>query len=137
MKAFLGQISTSLQEYLSKKNSTAPKAKLTRSLKINGWTVKEKGLLYSYMNVLRSLLLRINNCHVSKVIGNKTRLKKWSVLSSPFVHKTAFTQLERRHYSCSLNVYNLSENLYSKIVWYVTHNSPPNVHFYYNILYYR
>lgn len=114
-----------------------PTSRSLLSISIHGWTVKEPFLLISYLQALRGLFQHIDNCRVSGLKGTETTFKRWSILSSPFIHKAAFTQFEQRHHKCSLICYNLSEKLYSKLLWYVAHNSPPNVHFYFKLYYHR
>jgi ribosomal protein S10 len=58
-----------------------------------------------------------------------TRIQKWSVLSSPHVHKTAFTQLERRVYGRTVKLYGLHPENMSKFVWYIGQYAPPDVKF--------
>lgn len=53
--------------------------------------------------------------------------ERWTVLSSPHVHKTARTQFERRTHSRLLHVYNLHPDLIPKLIWYLRQHAPPDV----------
>lgn len=57
----------------------------------------------------------------------KYELKRWTVLSSPFIHKKARSQFERRTYKRILNVYNINGDGCQKLVWYICRNSPPGI----------
>lgn len=58
-----------------------------------------------------------------------TRIERWSVLSSPHVHKTTWTQLERRTHGRILCLYGLHSELVPKYIWYVQQHTPPDVKF--------
>jgi ribosomal protein S10 len=70
--------------------------------------------------VLRLLGLepRINCCG--------TKIRKWTVLSSPFAHKTARTQFESRIYSKGISFSHPSTFNYDLFAWYLSQNAPPN-----------
>lgn len=83
-------------------------------------------------------LLSIYNSFIKKTIINagglsrqisikRYELKRWTVLSSPFVHKKARTQFERRIYPSTLEVYNLDKEKCKTLLWYIMRNSPPNI----------
>lgn len=55
------------------------------------------------------------------------RTQKWTVLSSPHVHKTAWTQLERRTHSRALRVYGITGELLRRYIWYLQQHCPPDV----------
>lgn len=55
------------------------------------------------------------------------RTQKWTVLSSPHVHKTAWTQLERRTHGRALRVYGMIGELLRKYIWYLQQHCPPDV----------
>jgi len=59
--------------------------------------------------------------------GLPTRMERWSVLSSPHVHKTAWTQFERRTYNRQLSIGGLHSSLVSKYIWYIQRHAPPDV----------
>ena len=46
-------------------------------------------------------------------------IKKWSVLKSPHVHKTTWSQYERRTHGRQLLVFNLTQDLVDKSLWYL------------------
>ncbi|PJF19921.1 hypothetical protein PSACC_00264 [Paramicrosporidium saccamoebae] len=56
-----------------------------------------------------------------------TRIQRWSVLSSPHVHKTAWTQLERRVHRRVFGVYGMHEEVIPKFIWYVERHAPPDM----------
>ena len=55
------------------------------------------------------------------------RIQKWSVLSSPFAHKTAFTQFERRTHGRLLRASGGDAELGKRFIWYLGQNCPPDV----------
>jgi small subunit ribosomal protein S10 len=55
------------------------------------------------------------------------RFDRWTVLSSPHVHKTARTQFERRTHARLLTVYNLDDALAPRLLWYLRQHAPPDV----------
>ena len=55
------------------------------------------------------------------------RIQKWSVLSSPFAHKTAFTQFERRTHGRHLRASGGDAELSKRFIWYLEQNCPPDV----------
>lgn len=54
-------------------------------------------------------------------------LKRWTVLSSPFIHKKARTQLERRVYPKIFEIYNMDLNACKTLLWYISRNAPPSI----------
>lgn len=56
-----------------------------------------------------------------------TQFDRWTVLSSPHVHKTARTQFERRSHHRLVQVWNLHPELQPKLVWYLRQHAPPDV----------
>lgn len=57
----------------------------------------------------------------------RMEVQKWSVLSSPHVHKTAWTQLERRSHGRVVQMKGLSGELARRIIWYLQQHAPPDV----------
>lgn len=57
----------------------------------------------------------------------KTSFERWSVLSSPHVHKTAFTQFERRTHERVVMVGGLEGELRRRLIWYLKRNAPPDI----------
>lgn len=55
------------------------------------------------------------------------RFEKWTVLSSPHVHKTARTQFERRTHKRQLIVHDLHVELVPRMIWYLRQHAPPDV----------
>jgi ribosomal protein S10 len=55
------------------------------------------------------------------------RIQKWSVLSSPHVHKTAWTQLERRTYARGVSIRGLQGDALKRYWWYIQQHCPPDV----------
>ena len=56
------------------------------------------------------------------------KIERWTVLSSPFVHKTARTQFERRVHRQSMRIEGIwSEQICSKLIWYLRRNSPNEI----------
>lgn len=66
--------------------------------------------------------------HVPGARSVPVETSRWSVLSSPHVHKTAWTQLERRTHRLALTLYGLRPELVRPYVWYVQQHAPPDVH---------
>lgn len=54
-------------------------------------------------------------------------VQKWSVLSSPHVHKTAWTQFERRTHERVLQIRGLGGELARRMIWYLQQHAPPDV----------
>ena len=53
------------------------------------------------------------------------KITRWTVLSSPFVHKTARTQLERREHGNALRIDGVwGEEIGAKLVWYLRKHVP-------------
>lgn len=56
------------------------------------------------------------------------KLERWTVLSSPFVHKVARTQLERRTGAWELQVEGLhAEEVKERVIWYLRRIIPANL----------
>lgn len=136
-KLILTKIQDVISRYASKNNKPCSSKSSHPSMTVNLWTVEEPFLLDMYAKTILQLVSRVSGGNPSGIVGLPLQIKKWSVLSSPFVHKTAFTQLERRIHKRKLVLYGLSESIYSKIVWYFTKNAPLNVHIWYQLHYHR
>ena len=54
-------------------------------------------------------------------------IERWSVLSSPHVHKTAWTQFERRTHQRTVRFGNLHPELVGRMIWYSKVHVPPDV----------
>lgn len=74
-------------------------------------------------------------CDSGKSLGSRAvssplplHIHKWSVLSSPHVHKTAWTQLERRTHSRTVRVFGMHPELVKRYLWYLHEHAPPDVH---------
>lgn len=57
----------------------------------------------------------------------RVHIQKWSVLSSPFAHKTAFTQFERRTHRRQVQVFGLHPELTKRLIWYLQQHAPPDI----------
>ena len=55
------------------------------------------------------------------------KLEKWSVLSSPFAHKTAWSQFERREYTYKVSMRGISDPITNILFRYISHSLPPGV----------
>lgn len=57
------------------------------------------------------------------------RIQKWSVLSSPHVHKTAWSQFERRTHYRQLHFRDIvaTGELGRRLIWYLQLHAPPDV----------
>jgi ribosomal protein S10 len=71
---------------------------------------------------------------VIKRIGGEGELRKlpfnlerWSVLSSPFAHKTAWSQFERREYVYKVSMRGISEHVANMIFKYTSYLLPPGI----------
>lgn len=54
--------------------------------------------------------------------------ESWTVLSSPFVHKTARTQLERRTHSSGMEIDGIwREEVAAKFIWYIKTHTPNEI----------
>lgn len=53
--------------------------------------------------------------------------KKWTVLSSPFIHKKARSQFELRTYSRIVEIFGIGSTTAKFLSWYIVRNSPPEV----------
>lgn len=74
--------------------------------------------------VVRAMGLRI----ASGPAALSPQMTRWTVLSSPFVHKTARTQFERRTHGRALEVEGInSRALQERLVWYLKRNAPRDV----------
>lgn len=67
----------------------------------------------------------------SKVTGYN--LKRWTVLSSPFAHKKARTQFEKRTYQRIIDVATESHDLNKTLIWYFWRNAPPSINMNINV----
>ena len=57
-----------------------------------------------------------------------TQLQKWTVLASPFVHKTARTQLERRRAGREMRVEGIeTEECRERLIWWIKRIVPADV----------
>jgi len=61
--------------------------------------------------------------------GQPMDINRWSVLSSPHVHKTAWTQFERRTHIHIVEIEMLPKSLVGPILWYLQQHLPPDVRF--------
>lgn len=97
------------------------------SLKIHMFTYTAPKIMDAY---LKALSVLFNNIHNSKttIIRKPLTIKKWSILSSPFIYKTAFTQFERRKHSRALICKGISEFSASKIAWFALKNKPSDIY---------
>lgn len=60
---------------------------------------------------------------------------RWTVLSSPFVHKTARTQFERRTHGRAMKFEGIwNEDVCSKFIWYLNRHVPNEVELSLNLL---
>ncbi len=59
--------------------------------------------------------------------GLPMTVRRWSILSSPHVHKTAWTQFERRTHRHALVVGGIVPRLVKPYLWYIGQHAPPNV----------
>lgn len=66
---------------------------------------------------------------VSVIKGLPMKIRKWSVLASPHVFKTAWSQFERREHCRKLDVFNLCAENRSKLLWYIKKEMPDGVWF--------
>lgn len=58
----------------------------------------------------------------------KPTLDQWTVLSSPFVHKTARTQFERRNFGSAMKIDGIwREEVAAKFIWYLKQHVPNEV----------
>lgn len=60
-------------------------------------------------------------------------LKRWTVLSSPFVHKKSRTQLERRTFKREIFAFGLNSEQQKLLTWYLRRNAPPGLDFIFEI----
>lgn len=99
---------------------------------------KEKSMsvaLYSYskqfIHMYASFIRKtIENTPKGRSLESKTTgydLKRWTVLSSPFVHKKARTQFERRRYFRDIAIYDVSSEGCKRLAWYFWRNAPPGI----------
>ena len=107
------------------------------SLEVFSSTYTEPKLLGVYNTTLCHLLRNGLRCETSKIISWPAKKRKWSILSSPFVHKVAFTQFERRCHRESFKCYNLNPQLYPKVVWYIQKNAPMDVRMHFRLHYHE
>lgn len=86
----------------------------------------DREMVYIFSSFIKKT---INNAGGLTVDGASSiyELKRWTVLSSPFVHKKARTQFEKRINPRSLQIFNMDHNLCKTILWYIYRNSPPNI----------
>lgn len=61
--------------------------------------------------------------------GKPMNIAKWSVLSSPHVHKTAWTQFERRTHLHEVKVNFIPSTLVRPLLWYLQQHLPPDLRF--------
>jgi len=57
----------------------------------------------------------------------KNRTTKWSVLASPHVHKTTWSQFERRTKSRLVTIGNAHPDLVEKYLWYIQYHLPSTI----------
>lgn len=68
-------------------------------------------------------------CNVSGPMPLKRHIQRWSILSSPHVHKTAWTQFERRQHSQRVLLEHIHPDLVRPYLWYIQQHLPPDVQF--------
>lgn len=78
-----------------------------------------------------SKFITLTTQNMGGIANNPTSLprqiERWTVLSSPFVHKTSRTQFERRTHERLVQCFNLHDELVGRLLWYVRMNAPPDV----------
>ena len=70
--------------------------------------------------------LKNMGCSVS-IEKKPTQLQRWTVLSSPFAHKTARTQFEKRTIKYSVKFNGLNTEGFALAKWYFSTIAPPTV----------
>ena len=66
---------------------------------------------------------------ISGINGEPMKITRWSVLSSPHVHKTAWTQFERRTHTHNINIETIPKQLVRPLLWYLQQHLPPDIKF--------
>lgn len=84
-------------------------------------------LVDGYCSFLRSAALEIGAVHVPAASPLAKAFDRWTVLSSPHVHKTSQTQFERRTHRRLFVVYGLHAELAKKLIWYGKIHAPPDI----------
>ena len=116
--------------YDSKENSIIKSFHQTPklSMEVTLMSYTEPLLVEAYSKVLVKMLEDYLKASVRNIKIEKTEKNLWSILSSPFAHKTAFTQFERRCHSRSFQCYNIDQDVQRRLIWYIEHNAPMDVH---------
>lgn len=114
------------------------------NLVFRGYNVE---LLDAFTTFCNKTALSLGIDKVKGPISFPRHIQKWSTLSSPFIHKKAWTQLERRTFKRGLILIDPSlhsrqrqniaaggnDGLLEHYIWYIQKHSPPDIHIFYNL----
>lgn len=87
-----------------------------------------KFILDAYCEFIRRTFLDAKAGHVS-ILNQSMKIKKWTVLSSPHVHKTSRDQFERRTHTNMISIYDMTDQNVSRIAWYIQLHMPIDTRF--------
>lgn len=99
-------------------------------------------LLDAFTTFCNKSALSLGIRKVKGPISFPRHIQKWSTLSSPFIHKRAWTQLERRTFKRGIILVDPllhshkeedSSGLLEHYIWYIQKHSPPDIHIFYNL----
>lgn len=83
----------------------------------------QRSLLDDYAKFIQSAACS-THAHCPTIERLPYTLKRWSVFASPFVHRKALSQFERRTWRRNIVVYDLHPANLDKFIWYVKENAP-------------
>lgn len=105
--------------YLGRTNNDATKIK---SMSLNLFSFETK-MLVQYAEFCRRAALFLG-FSVTGSVPLPTKYQRWSILKSPHVHKTSWTQFERRTHQRLIQIYNAHPNLIPIYIWYIQQHVP-------------
>lgn len=120
-------------EALSNKYLTKQSTYVSPQRPLKHMEIKTKGPNYQLLDAFTDFCVTVGRALGAHVPGPRSlpiQIKKWSVLSSPFAHKTAWTQFERRTHTKLVSIYGLPDvELQKRFIWYIERHAPPDVSF--------
>lgn len=82
-----------------------------------------KSTLDAYCELAKRVFMDGKASHVS-IQNQAMKVKKWTVLSSPHVHKTSRDQFERRIHTSIVSIYDMMDQNILRLVWYLRLHTP-------------
>lgn len=98
------------------------------ALEINLSTMTDQELLDGFVQFTRRCAGALGLAVLAGPAALPTGFERWTVLASPFVHKTARTQFERRTHARALSLGGFAdERMVERVAWYLQQHAPHDV----------